>query len=187
MSIFKTKWFIIKKKIIEKNEIITFFSYDYWKIIFSKKVNKKEKNLDIGYIINIEIKTNEWKDIHLWNNIKIVNELNYQSVDFSTLNSYLELINQIDKNIPLNLQVIEIYEIIDSLNKTNNLNFTKLLLSKLKVLNILWLLNVNHKNITINKILKFIQTNKIEKILLLTWLDDYLTIELNNIITWNFN
>ena len=56
MSVFKDKAIVLKvDKIAEKDLLYTIFSYDYWKLKVSKKFSKKEKNIDLGYIINFEI------------------------------------------------------------------------------------------------------------------------------------
>lgn len=184
MSFFKTKWFILKKSIINKNELITIFTYDYWKIVFSKKLSLKEKNLDIWSIINLEIKTKEWVDIHTWTNIRVVNELNYQLLNFETLNSYLELITSINKNIPINLKIPEIFNIIELINNIEKLTYIKIILANLKIFNILWILNLNNSDPTVWKILNFINNNKINQILLLTWINQDIEQKLSKIITW---
>ena len=73
MSIFKTKWIILKiHKIRDKDFLYTIFSKDYWKIMCNKKFSKKEKTLDLWYLINFEIITKENVSIHKIKNIKIL-------------------------------------------------------------------------------------------------------------------
>ena len=62
-----------------------------------------------------------------------------------------------------NLKTINNYEKIDE---------TKLILAKIKIKSLLWNLNVEHNDKIIEKILKFINTSKIENILKLTWINE---------------
>lgn len=56
MSLFKTSAVVLQvHKQQEKENIYTIFSSDYGKIRIKKKFSKREKNIDIGYIINCEI------------------------------------------------------------------------------------------------------------------------------------
>ena len=72
MSVFKDKAIVLKvDKIAEKDLLYTIFSCDYWKLKVSKKFSKKEKNIDLGYIINFEIITKENVSIHKIKNVKI--------------------------------------------------------------------------------------------------------------------
>ncbi len=172
MSIFKTKAIIIKiSKISKNNFIYTLMSYDFWKIRVNKKKYTKERNLDLWYIINTEIQTNEKTDISKIRNIKIISEFNYQNKWFSIINWFLDLIATINKYLPDNLVAYEVYNTLETSINYKNINYNKLLLTKLKILNNLWLLKIKHQNNTIQKILKFINNNNIKNILKLTWID----------------
>ena len=58
------------------------------------------------------------------------------------------------------------------------LNEEKLIFAQLKIISNLWLLNIENNDLTIKKILSFIQKNSILDILKLKWLND----ELKNIL-----
>ncbi|MDQ7023572.1 MAG: hypothetical protein Q9M97_08830 [Candidatus Gracilibacteria bacterium] len=60
---------------------------------------------------------------------------------------------------------------------------SKLILSQLKIINILGLLDTENKNITIKKILNFINKNNITNILRLTGINENLELELKNIVS----
>ncbi len=182
MSIFKTKAIILKiSKIQENNFLYTILSYEFWKIRVIKKRNKREKNLDIGYIINWEIKTREKNDIHKIWNIKISCEFPYEKKQFWEINSFLELLALINNNIPEKVAVFEIFDIVEHINKYDKISQEKITLWKLKVLNKLWILKLENKNPTVQKILKFIDKNNIKTIFKLTWIDDKTKKELERI------
>ncbi len=182
MPLFKTQAIILnQKKIKGKDFIYTIFTKDYWKILVNKKLNSKEKILDIWYIINCEIKTNEKNDIHQIRNIKIKYEYLNQKRSFSEINSYLEILNYILKNIAIWIVFYEIFDIVEQINKSEKINEIKLILAKIKIKNILWELDINNKDIKISKILKFINQNNIKTIFKLTWIDENLIIKLKKI------
>lgn len=183
MSIFKNQWIIIKiKKLEEKKHLYTILTSDYWKILCNKKLNSKEKTLDLGYFINFEIDVKNWVNIFNIRNIKIIDEFNSLKKPYSTIENFLILLNIINKKLPEKLVNYEIYNTLKNVIKYKKINSTKLILSQLKILNILWLLNLEHKNLTIKKILYFINKNKIENILKLTWIEQNLEFELKRIV-----
>lgn len=182
MSIFKTKWIIIKIKKIQKNDFLyTIFSYDYWKIKATKKISKKEKNIDLGYLINFEIETKDKKDIHSIRNIKILSEFKYENKSFNLINKYLEILSIIYKQIPDWINVFEIYNIIELINKIKKIDEIHLILTKLKILSIIWDIKIDKQNQTTSKILKFIELNNIKDILRLIWINETTKKELENI------
>jgi len=183
MSIFKSQWIIIKiKKLEEKNNLYTIFSSDYWKIICNKKLKSREKNLDLGYFIDFEIDVKPWVNIFNIRNIKIFSEFNSLWQKYSVIENFMILLNLINKKLPEKLTNKEIFETLKFVIKYKNINSIKLILAQLKILNILWSLNLEHKNLTIKKILHFINKNKIENIFKLSWFDENLKKELKNII-----
>jgi len=182
LLIFKTKWIILKiHKIDEKDYLYTIFTYDYWKIICQKKLSKSEKTLDLWYIINFEIETKETRKVHKIRNIKILSELNTQGRSFSFIHSYLELLWLILKNIPEWVPIWQILEICEYIHTGINIHEEKILLAKLKCLSIFGILNVQHKNPTIQKILHFVDKNNISEILKLTWINEELKKELEQL------
>lgn len=171
MSLFKTKAIILKiSKVKEKDFIYDIFTYDYGKIKAQKK-NEKEKTLDLWYIINCEIETKETKDIHKIKNLKIKSEFYYENKDFSTINEYLNIISIIYKEIPFWVEFKDMFELIEYINEKKDIDEIKLILSRLKTIDLIWELKIENDNPTIKKILKFINKNKIKDILKLSWID----------------
>jgi len=182
MSIFKTKWVLLKiNKVSGKDFLYTIFTYDYWIIRASKKNNKNEKAIDLWYLINFEVETKEKRDIHRIRNIKISLEFICENKNFATINAYLTLLWTILNNTPIWVPIYEISDIIEAVLNYDNIDETKLILARLKIINILWNLDINHKNIIVGKILKFINNNKIWEILRLSWISDEVKEELKNI------
>jgi len=183
MSLFKTKAIILEiKKQSKDNHLYFVFSSDYWKILVNKKVRPKEKNLDIWYNINCEIIVNQNKDIHKIKNIKILNQFDYNNKNYSLIISYLELIWLLNQNLKHWLVNPAFYKIIDKINSLKNIDKTKIILAKLKILHQLWILQEKHCDNIICKILNFISQNNIDKILLLKILDDDIINKLEQII-----
>lgn len=183
MSIFKSKWIIIKiKKIEEKNNLYTIITSDYWKILCNKKLNLREKTLDLGYLINFEIEVKWWVNIHNIKNIKILEEFNSLWEKYSTIENFLILLKIVHLKLPEKLVNIEIFNTLEIIIRNKKINSIKLILSQLKILNILWILNLEDKNLTIKKILHFINKNKIENVLKLIWINETLETELKNVV-----
>ncbi len=181
MSYFKTKAIVLKKqKIKDHDSILQLFSYEYWLISAFRKEISSEKKLDLWYIINCEIETKNEKNT--LKNIKIKSELNYQNLDFSTINQYLHLILLINKNCPKWSPIFEIFEVFEAINNLTNLNSSKIIYSQLKILHILWVLNLEHSNETVKKILIFISKSKIENILKLETCNDEVFRSLEKIV-----
>lgn len=193
MSIFKSKWIIIKtKKIGDKKLLYTILSSDYWKILCNKKFSTKEKKLDLGYVINFEIEVKKWVNIHNIKNIKILSEFNSLWKKYSIIKNFLDLLNIVNKKLPEKLVNLEIFNTLEKIIKYDQpqslliqegrLTVLKLILSQLKIINLLWLLNIENKDPIIKKILNFINKNKIENILKLAWINDDLERKLENIL-----
>nr|MDD3720347.1 recombination protein O N-terminal domain-containing protein [Candidatus Gracilibacteria bacterium] len=182
MSVFKTKGIILKiTKVKDKDFIYDVFTYDYGKIKIQKKDTKKEKTLDIGYIVNFEIETKQGRDINKAKNIKIKSEFKYENKEFKIINEYLNIIGQIYTKIPEGLPFKDIFEIIEAINDKNNLDSLKLILAKLKIIDYFGELKLENDNIIIKKILKFINENKIKEVLKLGGIDEKTQKELKNI------
>jgi len=86
------------------------------------------------------------------------------------------------KKLPEKLINLELYNTLKEFIKYNNLTSSKIILTQLKILNILGILNLEHKNLTIKKILFFIHKNKINNVLKLVGISDKLEVELTNIV-----
>lgn len=174
MSIFKASWIILKKtKLKENEEIVTVFTSEYWKLVLKNKISKRQKNLDLWYIINFEINVKKENQINGILNSKIKNEFQYNNKDFSLIIEYLELIKFIENFTPLNMQILWIYEIFYKINDHKNLTFEKIIFSKIKILSLLWILkNEENNNEIVKKIINFILKNSIDEILKLSWVDE---------------
>ena len=184
MFIFKTKWIILKINHLKQNDFLyTILCEDYWKTICQKKIVNKEKSLDLGYIINFEIVTKEEKKIHKIRNIKILSEFTTEKKWFKIINNYLELLSLVLNHTPYWIPVLWIIQIFENINKINSLDEIKIILAKLKVLNIFWTLDIENKNPLIKRILKFIDKNKIENILRLSWINDDVKMELKELLS----
>ena len=182
MSIFKDSWIILKiQKQANKDFLYTIFSYKFWKIFAIKKLSNKEKQLDLWYHINYEIRTNT--NINKISNIKIINEFNNQNKTFNELNSYLQLLSIILHKTAFWVENIEIFEIVSKINKYKKQDLEiKIILASLKVIHILWELNIENKNSQTAKILKFISINNFSKIIKLSWINEDIKKELQNIL-----
>ncbi len=181
--LFKTKAIVLHLEKNKQNEFVyTVFSQEYWKILIQKKIRTKEKILDIGYIINAEIKTKEGTTIHKVGNIKIKSEFLYENKSFEEINEYLTLMSIILKNCPFWLSISEIFSTIEKVNGEKNITIQKLIIAHLKLYNILWILKITHQNKTIEKILKFINKNKIETLFRLAPLEDDILNEMRKIV-----
>lgn len=174
MSLFKTKALILKKTFLSesKEDLFTVFSLDYGKIQVVKKSSKKEKKLDIWYFVDFEIETKLSSDINKIKSIKIYKEFNYVDKSFLIINTYLEIINFVLKNVSIWLPIKTLFETLEFISSFENIDYTKLILSKLKILNILWILNLDNNDLIVSKILNFIDKNHISKIFLLSWIDE---------------
>lgn len=174
MSSFKDKAIILKiEKIWEKELLYTLFTNDFWKIKANKKFSKKEKNLDLGYIINFEIVTKENVSIHKIKNVKIKSEFNIENKkSFSEINIFLEILSLIFKETMNWVPNKEIFFIMEEINKKENIDEIKLILAKIKIKFLFWILGINHKNEIIEKILKFIYNHKVSEIFKLKWITD---------------
>lgn len=164
----------------DKELLYTLFTYEYGKIKANKKFSLKEKNLDLWYIINFEIITEENKIIHKIKNIKIKSQFNTNK-SFAEINIYLEILWVIFKEIPDWIPNKEIFEMVESINNYKNIDEAKLVLAKLKLKDILWDLNISNDNKIIERILKFIHNSKIDDILRLKWIDEDLKNDLKKI------
>lgn len=183
MSIFKDKAIVLKiDKVKEKEFLYTIFSYNYWKIKVNKNFRKKEKNLDYGYIIDVEIITSENSNIHKVRNIKIKSEFNsIKDRTFNELNSFFEILLIIYSQIPDWISQKEIFWVIEEINTKKNINEIKLILAKLKIKAILWDLKENDEDKLVEKILKYIHNSKIDDIFKLKWFNEDIIEKLKNI------
>lgn len=183
MSFFKTYWVVLKIHSQKETEFLfDIFSYEYGKIKLKSKKSKKEKSLDIWYIIDFEINVKKDNTIHEIKNIKIRNEFSYLNKNYSVLLEYLELIKLVFEKCPNNMPIYEIFHIFNEINILEKVTDEKIIFLKLKVCFILWILKIENKNENIQKILSFISKESIKNILKLKWLTQENKIELNNVM-----
>lgn len=186
MSIFKTKWIILKVdssnpwigKMKAWEFLYTVFTKEYGKILCNTKISKKEKTLDLWYLINFEIITRENASIHKVKWIKIISEFNTENKSFAEINAYMIILSTIYKKLPSWAPVFELFELLEIINSYSEINGLQLILTRLKILAIMWELNETHSNDIVWKILKFINANKINRILKLSWITEELKKEL---------
>ena len=184
MSIFKDSAIVLKiKKQENKDFIYHLMSEKFWKNYSCKKLNSKEKNVDIWYHINYEIDSNKNRDISKLKMIKIINEFNYEGRVFKEINEFLNLINIIFKRVEFWIENIAINNIVKEILKYNKDDLEiKLILAQLKIINLLWELNIENKDKNISKILNFIDKNNFKDILRLSWIDESNKKELQNVL-----
>ena len=180
MWYFKTKWIILNKIKTWKEIIFVIFSYDYWKILCSFKVSKKDKVLDIWNEINFELETKKWNDISFLKNYSIKTHISYSDKSFDYINEYLSIIWVLNKFLVKWVQFISLYDNFSFINH-ENISLSQLFLLKMKILSELWFLYYSWKNNLILRLVKFVSLNNINKIFLLKWIDDKLFIELNKL------
>lgn len=177
MSIFKSKAIIIKIiKIAENNFLYDIFSEEYWIIQANVSRWKKEKSLDIWYLIDSEISVKPERDIHSIYNIKLLWEIQPHSLDFKTLYCALELFSLIKKRLPKWASHKEIFHCLEEVilfekNYTKQLSEDKIYLIHIKILELLWDVISESNNPTTKKILNFIYKNKPDQIIKLTGVD----------------
>ncbi len=170
MSYFKSKAIILKKiKYGEKESIYSIFSYDFWRIDVIKKKSSKEKPIDVWYDISFELHSSTNLKISRISNIKILQEFNPSGKDFDSIHDYLSLLSHILKKTEKNAPIYEIYVLLHALLKTN-ISTEKILLSKLKLWQILWELRTDSSDETLSKVLGYIGTHSSKDCLRLTGL-----------------
>lgn len=171
----------------DKEKIYTFFSHEYGiiKTLYKgEKVQNKSKGkaLDVWYLINVEISTKEEQTIHSMRNIHILWEFQDQNKSFPEIHHYLILLSTLWKKMPYWVPNRELFDVVETITKSNRISEALIILWNLKVIDILWEMPLKDRNITVQKILHFIHNNKIEKILRLSWIQEKEKEWLKNII-----
>lgn len=183
MSLFKSSGVIVHiSSSNEKEFLFDVFSYEYGKLKLKAKKTKKEKNLDIWYLINFEVNVKKENTLHEIKNIKIKNEFPYHDKNYEIIYTYLELIQIINQKCPYHLPIYEIYSLLSEINEYENISEEKLIFCQCKALSILWLLPEKHTNQKIQKILSFITKESMKNILKLKWLDENMKKEIQSMI-----
>ena len=182
MSIFKSKWIILKinKNIWASQDtksnawefLYTIFTKDYGTILCSKKRSKSEKPLDLWYTINFEIITKEHASIHKIKNIKISSQFVPENTSFWILHGYLWILQKVLTKFPAWVPNYELFELLELLNTQTSIDTHTLLLFECKIVAMSWELQEENSDQTIQKILKFVHNNKISTIIKLTGITD---------------
>ncbi len=184
MSIFKDSAIVIKIIKKENKEFIYhLMSEKFWKILAVKKLASKEKPIDIWYHINYEIESNKKDKISKLRMIKILNEFNYKNKKFSEIKLFLELIGVISKKVEFGVENLKINEIIKQIIKYEKDDLEiKLILAKLKIVDILWELDIKYRDKLTQRILIFINKNDFKNILKLSWINNRQKKQLQDIL-----
>lgn len=168
---------IVLKKvhIKESKNIIYLFSRDFWKITAWIKESKLKYPIDIWNIVNFGMSL-KWK-INNVDNYKIKKTINYNSLDFDSINNILNLILYIYSLSPVWLPSEIMYD-----DYVNNMKFFEENETNKKITEFFKLkliinsgigLNIENikKSTNFERIYNFIKTNKLEKILKISWID----------------
>lgn len=167
MSFFKTEGIVLKvTKISEWELLYRMLFRDYGILSVSKKKKVREKPIDIWHLASCEIVTKKHRDIHTIGNIKIISFFSSQWRSYQDLEDFLKILVRIHKEIPAWSPHYEIYDILSLCIKSEaTMNSSKILLTHLKIISVLWNLPENHTNPTCEKTLKFLHKYSYKEIL----------------------
>ena len=142
------------------------FFREYGILTVAKKKKAREKPIDVGYLISCEVITREKNSVHTIGNIKIISFFETKNIPYAQIESFLNLLSYIKKNIPDGSPHYEIFGIISlAIDSRGSLNSDRLILTHIKIIACFWELWETHPNSTTQKILKFIHTNKYDRIM----------------------
>ena len=167
MSFFKTQGIVLKIIKVSQGEMIYRILFrDYGILSVSKKKKVREKPIDIGYFVSCEIITKKHREIHTIGNIKILSYFASENRSYKDLEDFLKILVRIHKEIPEWNPHYEIYDILSHcITLEWELDSSKILLTHLKIISLLWNLQELHKDPTCEKTLKFIHKYSYKKIL----------------------
>jgi len=177
-----------KVQIKESKNIIYLFSRDFWKITAWIKESKLKYPIDIWNIVNFGV-TLKW-NINNVDNYKIKRTINYDWLSFENISNILNLLVYIYTLSPAWVPNEILYDdyinnmIFFEKDETNKI-ITEFFKLKLIVTSWIWI-NISDikKSVNFEKILNFIKTNKLEKILKVSGIDEALIKEIQ---TYNNN
>lgn len=139
---------------------------DYWILTVSKKKKVREKPIDIGYLVSCEIITKKDRDIHTIGNIKILSCFRSEWKKYKDIEDFLKILVRILKEIPEGNPHYEIYDLLSHcINEEETINSSKILLTHLKIIAILWNLADTHPDHVTDKTLKFLHKYHYKEIL----------------------
>lgn len=186
MSLFSSQGIILRiQKLKDKQELYTIFTREYGSIQVTRKYSQRNKPVDLGTIISSEIETKPERDIHTIRNLKIRSQFDAQRASFEMTHRFLLLLHYAYTHLPLGHSIPEVFEVLSELAKIQSPETQDILLSQLKIMDILWNLDIEHQDATIKKILRFIHESPIQKVLKLTGLKDEDTQKLEEVCTPN--
>jgi hypothetical protein len=88
-------------------------------------------------MLNFEIYLSEKTELLKIRNIKISWQFDTQNKDFVEINSFLELLNTTLRNTPDKIAIYAIYHVFEILKNIENITEEKMILSRLKILDII--------------------------------------------------
>jgi len=168
MHYFKTEWVLLsQKKLNEREFIYKIFFRDYGILNVKKLKKAREKNLDSWYVIICEIITHDTQKNILPSitNIKIKDFFNPEKKTHSEIYEFLSTIAYIEKSIPSWFPHIKIYNLaLLIISNQDILTYSSHILLKLKIRAYNGDLPIEHTNINVQKILKFVYTASSEEL-----------------------
>lgn len=177
-----------KVHIKESKNIIYLFSRDFWKISAWIKESKLKYPIDIWNIVNFGV-TLKW-NINNVDSYKIKKTIDYNGLNYESISNILNLLYYIYSLAPEWIPSEIMYDdYINNMkyfeeNETNK-KITEFFKMKLIINSWIWI-NINDmkKSVNFEKIYNFIKTNKLEKILKISGIEESL---INEIKTYNNN
>ena len=167
MSVFKTEWVVLQVwKISEKELFYKIIFRDYGILTVKKRKKAREKPIDIGYHVNCEIITHKDQNIHTVGNIKILHFFSVEKRKYSEIEAFLKILSKVSKQLPIWNPHYEIYDILTSLiYEEKNITYDSLLLTHIKIIQCLWILQDSHNHIGTDKTLKYMHVHWYKNIL----------------------
>jgi recombinational DNA repair protein (RecF pathway) len=177
-----------KVHIKESKNIIYLFSRDFWKISAWIKESKLKYPIDIWNIVNFGV-TLKW-NINNVDSYKIKKTIDYNGLNYESISNILNLLYYIYSLAPEWIPSEIMYDdYINNMkyfeeNETNK-KITEFFKMKLIINSWIWI-NINDmkKSVNFEKIYNFIKTNKLEKVLKVSGIEESL---INEIKTYNNN
>jgi len=164
MSFFKTQWIVLQVgKYSEQELFYKMLFRDYGILTVKKKKKVREKPIDVWYLVSCEIVTHSEKKVHTIGNIRIKSFFQSEWKSYSEIESFLTLLSKLKKELPEWSPHYETYDILSRFIELWDIHH--LLLTHLKLTQLLWNLPDTHSNETVQKILKFIHSHSYKDIL----------------------
>jgi len=167
MSFFKTEGIVLKVTKISEGEVLYRILFrDYGILSVTKKKKIREKPIDIWYLVNCEIITKKDRNIHTIWNIKIVSYFRSEVRKYQDIEDFLKILVHIYKEIPEGSPHYEIYDILSlCIRSEQDMTSSKILLTHLKIISVLWNLPEKHQDPHCEKTFKFLHKYSYKEIL----------------------